>query len=65
MANPKRIRSGENLNVWIRSDLVEALRTYIEATEPRTTKTAVVETSLIRFLKEKGHWPPPEPTPPD
>ncbi len=58
MAKPKkRVRTSENLNVWIRSDLVEAIRAYIETIEVRTTKTAVVEAALIRFLKDEGHWP--------
>lgn len=59
MAKPKqRVRTGENLNVWIRSDIVEALRAYVDTIEPRTTKTAVVETALIRYLKEAGYWSP-------
>jgi hypothetical protein len=50
----KRVRSGENLNVWIRSELVEAVRQYVRATSPRTSKTAVVELALEEFLAKRG-----------
>lgn len=54
-------RSGEPLNVWIDNALMAALNAYIEATVPRTSKTAVVELALHELLKAKGHWPPPSP----
>lgn len=50
-------RSGENLNVWIRADLVEALRRWLETTRPRVTKTAAVEEALEVFLSQRGCWP--------
>lgn len=57
---PKRSqRSGEPLNVWIRSELMEALRVLVGRTRPRTTKTALVEEALEALLSQHGLWPPP------
>jgi hypothetical protein len=55
--SPTRIRSGENLNVWIRDDIYEALRRYLEGTTPRVTKTAAVEAALMEFLVTRKQWP--------
>lgn len=49
MTTPRK-RTGENLNVWIRSTLVEQIRAFIDTTRPRTTKTAIVEEALEAFL---------------
>lgn len=50
MATPRKPRATENLNVWVRSGLVERLREFVESHRPRTTKTAIVEESLEFFL---------------
>ncbi len=57
-------RTGENLNVWVRADLVKALRRWLGKVRPRVTKTAAIEEALEAFLREKGEWPPNE-SPPD
>lgn len=51
-------RSGENLNVWVRSELFAALLGWLETTKPRVSKTAAVEEAIEAFLAERGHWPP-------
>jgi hypothetical protein len=56
--NSGRIRVGENLNVWVREEIVEALRAYLASVRPRTTKTASVEVALEEFLRARGFWPP-------
>lgn len=55
--HPRRERAGENLNVWVRSDLVEAVRVYAETSVPRITKTAIVEAALEMFLRHVGQMP--------
>lgn len=50
-------RTGENLNVWVHRDLVKALRDCVQATRPRTTKTAIVEEALESYLAGRGFWP--------
>ena len=52
-------RKGEPLGVYITPELYAAFDSYIEATEPRTSKTAIISMLLRRFLEEQGHWPPP------
>ena len=47
------------LNLKIRKDLVGGMLRYMENTIPMPTKTAVIETALLAFLKEQGYWPPP------
>ena len=43
---PKKPRATENLNVWVRTELADQLREFVDGTRPRTTKTAVVEELL-------------------
>jgi hypothetical protein len=52
-------RSGENLNVWVQSQIARRLRAYLASTDPRVSKTSAVESALISFLEDKGFWPPP------
>ena len=40
--------------------LQHALQAFVDATEPETTKTAVIILALKRFLAEAGHWPGPD-----
>ncbi len=55
-------RSGVPLHVWIDPELAEALREYLESSEPSVFKTAAVESALREFLRGKGHWPRKKPT---
>lgn len=41
----------------IRLDLGELLVDYIETTEPRPSKTSVVELALVRYFTSLGLWP--------
>lgn len=52
-------RSGEPLNVWLPTELMDAIRAYLASTSPRVSKTAAVEIAMQDFLRGKGFWPPP------
>lgn len=51
--NPAR-RAGEPINVWVRQEIMAALRSYLAASKPRVSKTAAVEEALEAFLSERG-----------
>lgn len=55
--DPKKpSRSGEPINVWVRSELMAGLRQLIDHVRPRTTKTALVEEALEDLLaKYRSH----------
>ena len=57
-------RSGVSLGVYIASELRDAFDRFIDQTEPRTSKTAVIEMLLTRYLTEQEFWPPPTPDQP-
>jgi hypothetical protein len=50
-----------SLFVYIDPELRKVLDAVVEASEPHTSLTAVVETALRRFLESVGFWPPPPP----
>ena len=58
---PQRAHKGSNLNVWINSEIVEAMERFLESHEPRTDKTSLTELALKRLLTEFGYWPPKPP----
>ncbi len=43
-------RRGYHLGLKIRDDIAERLFDYIERSEPRPTKTSVIELALLRYL---------------
>jgi hypothetical protein len=51
-------RTGKPLNVWIASELRDALDAYVEGIRPKTTQTAVVSLILEDYLAKHGFWPP-------
>lgn len=52
-------RKGKSLGAYLPSDLLEAFDRYVEETEPKPSKTAILAMLIRRFLGEKGYWPPP------
>ncbi len=50
-------RSGVPFYVYVDPAIDEAMRLYIESTEPRVSKTAAAESAFKAFLREKGFWP--------
>lgn len=69
MASKKQNKTGRpatgrkpfvTLYVRVPPSLGEALAAYMDATEPRPGKNAVIETALRRFLESQGAWPPPD-----
>lgn len=60
MARKKPKRIAKSIGIRLKPEILEALRRYIEAAEPRPSMTAVVDLSLRRYLSEKGYWPPPD-----
>lgn len=55
---PPRARKGKSLNVYLSSDLREALDEYISGVRPKTTATAVAEMAIEEFLIRQNAWPP-------
>lgn len=55
----KQTRSGVSLGVYIAPELMASFAAYVDEAKPRTSKTAVIEMLLERFLTEQGRWPPP------
>lgn len=51
-----------NLHVRIPSDLALALDSYVAEADPPTTRAAIVELALVRYLTEEGRWPPGDTT---
>jgi hypothetical protein len=51
-------RTGVSLHVYIEPAIDGALQGYLDASEPKVSKTAAVETALREFLRARGHWPP-------
>lgn len=60
MSRKKPNRTGVPLGVYISPELFDAFDSYVEDSKPRTSKTAIVEMLLERFLEEQGRWPIPE-----
>ena len=56
--DPKRERTGINLNVWIPAELMEAFEAARK--KSRRTKTAEVMEIFEEYLGKHGFWPPPE-----
>ena len=52
-------RTGEPLNVWLRSELMAVLRDVLANTTPRTSKTALVELALEDLFRKLGYLPRP------
>jgi hypothetical protein len=52
-----RHRSGKNLNVWLRDELVDAFEDVRK--ESRRSKTAELELALEAYLKSLGRVVPP------
>lgn len=52
---PKKARATENLNVWVRTELADQLRAFVEHHRPRTSKTALVEEFLEMGLGMPPH----------
>lgn len=51
-------RVGVSLHVYITPELAEALERFTENSEPKVSKTAAVETALLKLLREAGELPP-------
>ena len=52
-----RQRGGKALNVWIRTELRDALDTLVGRS--RRSLTAEVSLALEEYLTQEGLWPPP------
>lgn len=52
--SPPPQRTGKALNTTIRTDLMEMLEAFIDASRPKVTKTAVIETALEDFFERYG-----------
>lgn len=50
-------RSGEPINCWVRTEIMESMRAFLASTRPRVSKTAAVEEALIAFLEARGFAP--------
>lgn len=51
-----RQRTGQNLNVWLPHDIMDAFEQMLART--RRTKTAEVLVMMEAYLKDAGLWPP-------
>ncbi len=56
----KQKRGGVPLGLYILPEIFGAFSRFVEGSEPRTSKTAVIEMLLKRFLEAEGYWPPPD-----
>jgi hypothetical protein len=56
----KRGRTGKPIQVYLSDELSAALDAYVEATRPKSTKTAVIEMALEDLLRRSGDLPPAE-----
>lgn len=50
------------LDFYLPQPLLEALRRFVQETEPHPTLTAVINTALEHYLKSQSFWPPREKT---
>ncbi len=57
---PPQRRTGESLSVWLPSDLFAELEAFVAASDPKTSKTAVVVTALRGYFRR--HPKPPTDT---
>ncbi len=55
---PKRVRPGVAINVYIDPDLAAIMESYLDGLDPKITKTALIESLLRGFFRQKGLWPP-------
>jgi hypothetical protein len=57
-APPTQTRKGENLNVWLPSELMTAFRILCERN--RRSRTTTTRIFFETCLADEGLWPPPE-----
>ncbi|MDE2097208.1 MAG: hypothetical protein KGL39_08170 [Patescibacteria group bacterium] len=51
-----RTRAGQNLNVWLPDDIMDAFERLLGKT--RRTRTAEVQLMMEQHLQANGLWPP-------
>ncbi len=52
-------RTGKSLQLYIPADLADAFDAHVDASRPKTTKTAIIVMLLEDFLRKAGNLPTP------